>query len=177
MAEIGGSAAAARWRAMVPADLAAVTALADAIHPAYPESPAVFGEKLRLFPRGCFILELPDGRIVGYGLSHPWTKGAPPALDTLLGRLPAPPTTYFLHDIAIAAPLRAHGLGARLVSAMTIVGKAVGLTHLTLVAVHGSERRWRKAGFRATPDPALQAHARAGYGEDAIHMEMDLHGR
>lgn len=41
---------------MTAADLGAVQAIADRVHVAYPEDAAVFAERLRLFPDGCWVL-------------------------------------------------------------------------------------------------------------------------
>ena len=45
-----------RWRPMVEGDVAAMIAVADAVHPAYPEDAAVFAERLHLFPKGGAVL-------------------------------------------------------------------------------------------------------------------------
>jgi GNAT superfamily N-acetyltransferase len=42
---------------MRPSDLPALLAVADAVHPNYPEDAAVFEERLALFPAGCLVLE------------------------------------------------------------------------------------------------------------------------
>ena len=82
---------AAAWRAMAADDLPAVHALSIRVHPDHPERPEVLDEKFRLYPRGCFVLA-PGQDISGYCFSHPWTRGAVPALDRFLGRCrTAPP--------------------------------------------------------------------------------------
>lgn len=163
-----------RWRPMRGEDLAAVNELAHKIHPAYPEAPQVFEEKLKLFPDGCFTLQGADAGLVGYCFSHPWTRGVPPALDRLLDQLPRSPDSYFIHDLAIDDTLRGHGLAARLLPVMATVAKRYRLEHMTLIAVNASAEFWSKAGFAVTPDPALQLAARSKYGGDAIHMGMQL---
>ncbi len=45
------------WRAMTPGDLPAVLAIADVVHPDYPEDAAIFAERLALYPAGCRVLE------------------------------------------------------------------------------------------------------------------------
>jgi hypothetical protein len=77
-------------------DLPALLAVADIVHPAYPEDPAVFAERLNLYPEGCLVLEQ-GGKAMGYAVSHPGAYGAPPALNSLLGALPDKPTTYYFH--------------------------------------------------------------------------------
>jgi GNAT superfamily N-acetyltransferase len=165
----------ARWRPMQRQDLAAVNDLARKIHPAYPEAPQVFEEKLQLFPHGCFTLHGADADLAGYCFSHPWTRGLPPALDRLLGQLPSDPDTYFIHDLAIDEALRGQGLATHLLPVMAAVAKCHGLEHMTLIAVNTSEKFWRKkAGFAVTADPVLQRAVRSKYSDQAIHMEMQF---
>jgi len=165
---------AARWRPMQEPDLAAVKDLSDRIHINYPEEAIVFEEKLRLFPHGCFTLERSDGEMVGYCFSHPWRKGLPPLLDTLLGNLPPDPNTYFIHDLAVAETHRGKGLAALLPPIIVIVARIYRLNHITLIAVNKSEGFWGKHGFAHTPDSALQQAVRARFSDEAIHMEMHL---
>jgi GNAT superfamily N-acetyltransferase len=164
----------ARWRSMQGRDLAAVNDLARKIHPKYPEAPEIFEEKVQLFPDGCFTLQGADAGLVGYCFSHPWTRGLPPALDRLLGRLPPDPDTYFIHDVAIDEALRGQGLAVRLLPVMATVAKRYRLEHMTLIAVNASEDFWRKAGFVVTADPALQRIVRSKYSDEAVHMEMPV---
>jgi hypothetical protein len=50
-----------RWRAMAAADLPAVNALAERIHPSFPEDAAIFAERLRLYPDGCRVYSAATG--------------------------------------------------------------------------------------------------------------------
>jgi GNAT superfamily N-acetyltransferase len=164
----------ARWRPMLASDLAAIKRLADDIHPRYPERLVVFEEKLRLFPCGCFTLEAPDGDPAGYCFSHPWRRGVPPELNTLFGELPQPPTTFFVHDIAVAESHRRRGNAQALLSTLRTVAQRVRLDHMTLVAVSGSAPFWEKNGFHRTADVTVQRAVGAKYGAQAIHMEAAL---
>src|SRR6201990_3109882 len=96
------------WRLMSGADLAAVHDLSMRVHPNHPERAEVLAEKFRLFPSGCFVLET-NGGVAGYCFSHPWIRGAVPALDGLLGALPVMPTTYYVHDLTLDEVLRGQG--------------------------------------------------------------------
>jgi hypothetical protein len=158
---------------MQDTDLAAVSGLANRIHARYPERPEIFEEKLRLFPHGCFSLQDATS-IIGYCLSHPWTRGLPPALDQLLGGLPQTPDTYFIHDIAIDERARGTGLTSGLLPVLTTVARRHRLSHVSLVAVNKSESFWRKAGFIETADHDLQRAVRSKYSDEAIHMEVEL---
>ena len=162
----GGMANSLIWRAMAASDLDAVMAIADRLHPDYPERREVLAEKLALFPAGCRILAM-DGQAVGYAFSHPAVTGIAPALDTRMRELPATADALHLHDVALLPEARGGGrVGARL-DYLTGVARAVGLPSLTLVAVHGTADYWRRFGFAvATADVATYA--------DAIYMVRRL---
>ena len=161
---------AARWRAMRSSDLQGVNALANEIHVNYPEDDSVFREKFALFPYGCFSLE-GSNSVVGYCISHPWTKGMPPALNAMMGSLPSSPSTYFIHDVAVSASYRGRGLVQFLVGLLPIVARLFRFDHTTLISVNQTEVFWRKLGFHDTLDSELQQRVREKYSEEAVHME------
>jgi hypothetical protein len=163
----------ARWRAMASSDLGEVNALANEIHVNYPEDDSVFREKFVLFPYGCFSLEASNS-IVGYCISHPWTKGMPPALNAMMGNLPSSPSTYFIHDIAVSANYRRRGSVQFLIGLLPIVARLFRLEHLTLISVNQTELFWRKFGFKDTLDSDLQQRVREKYSEEAVHMEKTI---
>jgi GNAT superfamily N-acetyltransferase len=158
----------ASWRQMQPADLPAVNALAALIHPGYPEDAAVFAERLRLYPPGCRILER-TGTLAAYLVSHPWLDRAPPVLNALLGELPARPTTYYLHDLALLPEVRRSGASVKVVAALAEQARSERLPSLSLVAVNGSSGFWQRQGFEAVEDQALAVKLRS-YGDDASFM-------
>lgn len=160
-----------RWRAMAARDLESVHRISADVHPAHPERAEVLADKLRLFPKGCFVLEA-DGRIAGYCFSHPWTDGPPPALDTLMTALPSGLSGYFVHDLTVDEGVR--GMGRALVPALFEAAQAAGFDRLVLVAVNNRGPFWQAAGFSVTPDEALQQAARAKYGAGAVHMQIRL---
>ena len=71
------------WRSMTPDDLAGVMTLTARAHPDYMEDLAVFEERLKLAPDGCFSL-VRDKEVLGYLISHPWQGLVSPPLNTLL---------------------------------------------------------------------------------------------
>lgn len=156
------------WRPMRPADLPAVSALAALIHPGYPEDAVVFAERLRLYPPGCRVLER-DGELAAYVVSHPWLDRAPPALNVLLGELPARPTTYYLHDLALLPEIRGSGASVQVVAALVEQARNEHLPSLSLIAVNGSTGFWERQGFEAVVDDTLAIKLRS-YGEDAQFM-------
>jgi ribosomal protein S18 acetylase RimI-like enzyme len=156
------------WRPMISADLPAALAVADIVHPRYPEDPAIFAERLALYPPGCLVLMRGEDRI-GYIVSHPWSYGAPPALNSLLVALPRPPTTYYIHDIALLPQVRGTGAAKTVIARLVNRAEALGLPNLSLIAVNDSVAFWRRHGFAVTPDPALAAKLRS-YDESARFM-------
>jgi GNAT superfamily N-acetyltransferase len=161
------------WRMMTRADLPAVHALSMRVHPDYPERAEVLAEKLALFPSGCFALARADG-IAGYCFTHPWTRGAVPALDTLIGALPERPDTYFIHDLTIDASLRGSGLGRAVVPLLFNAARTAAMSRLTLVAVNDRWPFWQAAGFVRVTDPAMQEMVRGKYGPHAVLMEREI---
>ena len=145
---------------MTPADLASVQLIGAAVHADMPERSTIFAERLALFPRGCWVA---DG---GYAIAHPARLGEPPALDTLLGALPAGADTLHVHDIALLPRAQGRGLGGAVLRAMTALAVRQGLAWLSLVAVHGTPPYWARFGFVGAPASA----ALATYGAEARYM-------
>ncbi|GGC73132.1 GNAT family N-acetyltransferase [Chelatococcus reniformis] len=164
---------------MRPSDLPAVDAVARAVHPDFPEDPAVFAERLALYPPGCLALCRIDGRglesVIAYAISHPGRLAEPPALNILLEALPAAPTTYYIHDLAILSEARGHGAAATLVAKLLDHARTAGFARASLIAVGGSARFWQRHGFVARPD-VVSAGKLASYGSNALHMERELAG-
>lgn len=156
---------------MREADLPAVNRIAEAVHPGYPEDPAVFAERLALFPEGCRILAGRGGAVLGYAISHPWRAARPPALNTLLGAIPADAGTYYIHDVALLPEARGTGAAGRLMRDLRAVARRWpgGALGLSLVAVNGSEGFWRRQGLVAFEDPALAEKLRS-YDAEARFM-------
>jgi GNAT superfamily N-acetyltransferase len=157
---------------MVPEDLAQVQILADAIHVSHPEDPEVLAERQRLYPQGCFML-VENGRAIGYALTHPWSFAEPPPLNRLLGAIPSPATTYYVHDVALLPEVRGKGYAAQITSLLVNLAHDAGFDNLSLVAVNKSQIFWEKAGFRVIPVPGLDAKL-ASYGPDAALMVRDV---
>jgi GNAT superfamily N-acetyltransferase len=155
------------WRAMTTLDLPAVEAIAARVHPAFPEDIAVFAERQRLYPDGTRLLEL-GGEPAGYILSHPWRFGALPALNSLLGAIPADADTYYLHDLALLPAARGTGAAAMIVGDMLRHARLGSFASASLVAVNGSLPFWYKHGFRTVPAPELAEKLRSY--EDAARL-------
>jgi ribosomal protein S18 acetylase RimI-like enzyme len=164
------------WRAMTTSDLASVSAVAAAVHPSHPEDIAVFAERLALYPAGCHVLVAPRDTLGGYVVSHPWRDREPPALNTMLGALPAGPSTYYIHDIALMPEARRASAAREIVASLIGHARAAGFPTVSLIAVNDSQAFWERMGFRRIEDTRLTAKL-ASYGEAACFMALDLLGK
>ena len=156
---------------MTPGDLPAVEAIAADVHPAYPEDGAIFAERLRLYPRGCFVLDR-NGVILAYAVSHPWKSAEPPSLNKLVGAIPSAPGTYYLHDLALLPRIRGQGYGDAAVRRLIGEATNAGLATVSLVAVNGTVPFWTRHGFMVSRHAEVEK-VLATYGVDAAFMVRD----
>lgn len=162
------------WQPLRPTDLAAVDRIGAIVHPAYPERAAVPAERLALYPEGCFATR-EGAAVVGYAIAHPGLIGRPPALDTLLGGLPAAADCLYLHDVALLPVARGGGRGAALVSRLVSLARREGLASLALVAVNRSVPYWTARGFQPLDRPTAElARKLASYGGDAAYLVRNV---
>jgi GNAT superfamily N-acetyltransferase len=155
------------WRAMRIGDVAAVSAISDAVHGRYTERPEVYAERLRLYPAGCHLLER-DGKPVGYLVSHPWRGDRPPPLDAMMGALPVDADHYYLHDLALLPEARGLGAAGAAIELVVAQARAEGFAAIGLTAVNGAEAFWRRQGFTA-----MEAKS-GGYGTASVAMMRSL---
>lgn len=146
------------WRNMQEDDLATVIAIAARLHPTYPEDDQIYAERLALYPNGCLIFEV-NRNAVGYAISHPWLDRQVPALNSLLQVLPAHPSTYYIHDVALLPAARGLGAVEQLLANLLPVAQADGLITMSLTAVNNSSDFWARHGFIEIDDPALQLNS------------------
>lgn len=160
------------WRPAQPVDVPAISDVAAIVHPGLPERDVVFAERIVLSPEGCHVLE--DGtRIVGYMLSHPWIRGAPPSLDTLLRAIPDDADCWYLHDIALMPAARGSGAARSIATQLEEQARRRSFPAMALVAVGDAAPLWRKLGFE---DAAVAPDKLARYGAGAAYMEKRLQG-
>lgn len=131
---------------MQPGDLPVTAAISATVHGRYAEDQAVYAERLALYPAGCAVY-LRDDAIVGFLVSHPWRRDAPPALGALLGAIPADADTYYFHDIAILPGARGSGAGREAVALVARQARIAGQDEITLIAVSSADRYWTRHGF------------------------------
>jgi ribosomal protein S18 acetylase RimI-like enzyme len=166
-----------QWRPMVAADLPGVLAVADSVHPTFPEDGVVFEERLRLYPIGCLAFSSGED-ILGYAVSHPWRAYDPPALNAQLGELPRQPETYYIHDVALLPELRGTGAAALVVALLLARAQKEVLPSVSLVAVNNSVGFWERHGFLNVASQkivnATLARKLRGYDEAAAFMVRQL---
>jgi len=161
-----------RW---VPAgllDLPEINRIANQVHTTLPERDEVFGEKLRLFPEGCLKL-MRANEFLGYGISHLWTLGIIPPLDTFLGSLPDRPNCIYVHDVVIHPSGRGRNAAGEYIRRISEVALRHGIRSIALVSVYGTDVLWRRFGFSVVEDSNLRAKI-ASYGESAKYMVSKL---
>lgn len=161
------------WRPATPADLPGIVAIAARVHPDFPESAAVFADRIRLYPPGAALLER-NGAAIGYLISHPWRADSIPPLDTMLHALPPEPDVYYLHDLALLPEARGGGAAARIVAKMAGHAATAGFAAMRLVAVNGSVPFWQRQGFEVEPPGIALAAKLASYGPEARLMTRRL---
>jgi len=160
------------WRSMTTLDLPAVEAIAEKVHPAFPEDLSVFIERQRLYPDGSRVLEL-DGVASGYVVAHPWRYKSLPALNSQLGAIPPDADTFYLHDLALLPIARGTGAAAMIVGELLRHARAMGFPTVSLVAVNNSLPFWHKHGFRPVVAPELADKLRS-YEDAARLMSRSL---
>jgi ribosomal protein S18 acetylase RimI-like enzyme len=143
-----------------------------------PEERASLLAKLIASPSSCFVALLNEeageiGNIQGYLFSLPWSRSAPPALNSLTCELPQFPDCYYLHDLSVAPNARQHGVGRALVQSFLQTMQAQGFQNACLVAVQNSGNYWRRYGFQtAELNPYLQEKL-ASYGTGAEFLVLN----
>lgn len=160
------------WHSMTAEDLQAVNAMAGRVHVNFPEDEAIFAERLRLYPSGCFALHHDTSR-VGYIISHPWHLLKPPGLNELLNEIPLPASTYYIHDIALLPEARNSRAASVVVEALATHAASKNLPSMSLVAVDDSVRFWERNRFKVVTEPSLEEKLRS-YDDDARFMVRDI---
>lgn len=162
------------WRPMSGADLPRVMAIADVLHPNYPERLEIFADKLAFDTDGCRIAQDADSAVVGYAFSHSWRVGLPPMLDCELGPLPPDCDCQHLHDIALLPAARGLGGPRDFLRHMLELARRRGYKHLTLVAIKGQDLYWQGKGFVPfSSTPALQQRLDS-YGQGVTYMTKTI---
>ncbi|MGC3985179.1 MAG: GNAT family N-acetyltransferase [Pseudorhodoferax sp.] len=161
---------------MSAADLPCVMAIQAEAYAAAdfaPEQPAVFRDRMGLAPDLCLVACDAAGAVLGYLVSHPWRDGAPPALDSTLGALPAHADCWYLHDCAVASRAHGQGMAAALYAPALACARARGLRRGALVAVGDAAGYWQRLGYRAR-DLGAGPSRLAAYGPGACYMVRAL---
>ena len=160
------------WTLASASDVDDIIRLAEAIHPAFPERPEVFAEKLSLFPSGCYVLVWHE-EVVGYGLSHPWILNCIPPLDSLLDKVPGDTDCLYIHDVAILPEVRGRGSAALYVELMVERAHTIGVNFLALISVCQTVPLWARYGFEVANCSELGMKLQS-YGPTARYMTRTL---
>ncbi|HEX7853211.1 MAG TPA: GNAT family N-acetyltransferase [Sphingobium sp.] len=161
------------WRAMRADDMDAVSAISDSVHGDYTEPRAVYAERQRLYPAGCFVFER-GSALSGYLIIHPWRGISPPPLGALMGSIPADADHFYLHDLALLPNARGTGAGASATQLAFDLTAAAGLRDVFLLAVGGADSFWASRGFVPVADEELAARLHAAYGPEVVYMHYRL---
>ncbi|MDP2116013.1 MAG: GNAT family N-acetyltransferase [Brevundimonas sp.] len=161
------------WRPMTAADLDGVAAVAAIGFPDHFEGRDCFENRLALYPSGCFVLAEDEGPPRGYLVAYPWTKHSAPALNTLIGGIPADASVLYLHDLALDPSVRGGGWSRPVVERLAGDARAAGWPALALVAVNEAASFWERHGFAVVDAPGMTEKL-AGYGPDARYMVRPL---
>jgi ribosomal protein S18 acetylase RimI-like enzyme len=153
---------------MTDSDIPGVMRVANEIHRDLPETEAVVHERLKLYPAGCFVL-VENAEIGGYLMSFPVRYGKPPALDTLLGKIPPDADQYYLHDLAILPAFRGRGAASEGIGKVMEIAKRYPTT--CLISVYGTVPFWGRFGFAREPVDAVMEEKLRGYGVDATYLQ------
>lgn len=159
------------WRPMRSTDIPAAAAISDAVHgDAYTERPAIYAERLALYPAGCHVFARGD-RVEGYLISHPWHRDAPPKLDELFGAIPADADGYYLHDVALLPSTRGAGAGKAALALALRQAEIAGFDDITLMAVNGADGFWAAQGFAHAGEDAPSPY---GAGTHLMRRRVDV---
>jgi hypothetical protein len=136
------------WRPMLKTDLDEVNQIAERMWGfEFYEAPAVFEEKLTLFPEGCFVYDV--GQLQGYAFSHPWFKMKPPALNALLGSFIGA-DIYHIHDVSLLYKFTGQGAFKELMPKLEKIAQRYN--GMSLVSVNKTTALWEKFNFVSVPD-------------------------
>jgi predicted N-acetyltransferase YhbS len=155
------------WRPASAADAATIAANARTVLGDYAETQAVYAERIALAPDGCFVLA-EGARIAGHFLSHPWHRGAAPAMNAMLGALPVDADCWYVHEAALLTEARGTGAVEPMLAEVAMAASSRGMSVLALVAVGGADRYWQRLGFTAT------AIGATGFGAASVYMERRI---
>lgn len=162
------------WRSMTPDDLAGVMTLTACVHPDYMEDLAVFEERLKLAPTGCFSL-VRGKEVLGYQISHPWQGLISPPLNTLLHTLPDKADSWYIHDLALSSAVRGQGFAQQALLLAEQAARRQNLHTLLLTSTCHAIGFWHKAGFTDAPINKTEQAVLASYDAQArlLHRTID----
>ena len=94
-------------------DLPTVCSIAMYIWAGYGETSAIYENKFRVSPKGCYVYVCNNNNIKGYVISHPWNIVSPPQLNTPL--IDVEVNCWFIHDIVVLPECRGRGVADEII--------------------------------------------------------------
>ena len=130
----------------------------------------IFAERILLCPHGCYVL-VAGADVLGHASTHPWMRGKPPAMNQMLGHVPASADCWYIHEIVLHEQVRGRGCVQAVFETLRATALSEGLQVMALVAVEGASAYWEGLGFRSV---ALDGARIGSYGGQAAYMELRL---
>ena len=160
------------WLPITREDIDDIDQIANTIHTELPERKEVFAEKCELFPYGCMKFVDINGKICGYGISHPWQLYKVPPLDEFLVEIPLDADCIYMHDVAIMPDARGNMGAESYVWRLKNVTRSQRINKIACVSVYGTTVLWAKCGFRVDMPDSMIEKVRS-YGDTAKYMIAD----
>jgi GNAT superfamily N-acetyltransferase len=163
------------WCPLTVNHIPSLTLISARIHPTLPERPAIFAERIALFPSGCFALvNTSTNELCGYAISHPIRYRQPPALDSFLGEIPDDADMYYIHDVAILPEFQGQGYAKTCVEMIAEAARRFDVTGL--VSMYGTAGFWGRFGFKGGIGDEKLREKMVEYGEGAVWLEKRNEG-
>ena len=145
-----------------------------AFPPELVESKAAFTVKLHAFPTGCLTAKV-DNKIIGYLFTIPWLKNRVIEVNASDLSQPGEADCLYIHDLALDPQYRGMKVGNALVAEAQKMAQENGFAWMTLVAVRGADRYWKKFDFVVQEELSAENQAKlSDYGSDAVYMVARL---
>lgn len=130
-------------------DVPVVCSIAMDIWSGYGESRAIYENKFRASPKGCYVYE-DNNDIKGYVISHPSNILSPPQLNTPLAEVEV--NCWFIHDIVVLPECRGRGVGDEIIQKILTDNPIVSLVACDDENVKTKEF-WMRYGFEVVETP------------------------
>lgn len=128
---------------------------------------STFERRYEMYPAG-FMGAFHDEQLAGYSISFPWYSEVPIELDQPESDWSKHFDCYYMHDVAVMAEHRGHGIADKFVNNCFVDARRNGLRTIRMVTVQGGQHIWSRYGFE------IDGLAHESYGADAYKMFLHL---